>query len=172
MLNAGASGFARASGGSGGSGGPAEGAANVGNYGTSEDNVSATRRQSGERKSTIVHADDKAFVIHELPRRITVSMVDLAADPPTIKTVTAKDAEQLRAKYPDAHAIYERHAIRGGDEAENVGGDRAEAVEGAGQDNPAARLLREQLQEQLKNADNPQVRSLLEQALREFDKAR
>ena len=85
--------------------------------------------------------DGKKVSITENKRGIIVSVGG--------KRVRAKNPAELKKKYPDAYRLYNQHL---GNDSVRAGSD-------------SATLLKEQLRRMRDNADNPQMRNVIEQML-------
>ena len=82
------------------------------------------------------------------------------------RVIRAANAAELKKKNIKAFELYEKHL--GAAAMEGAGGIAAGGDAAGG--NAAVELMREQLQKQiLENADNPQIRMLLERMLLELD---
>lgn len=132
---------------------------------TREEQVSV--RRVGSRRITNVQSDDRSIVITESPSRITINLIDSENDPPTHKTFAAPNAEALKSKHPEGYELYREYVLE-----REVGGAGAGAAAGGRGDvgNEAQRLLNEQLDQALKQADSPELRRLIEEARREVNK--
>lgn len=124
--------------------------------------VSSSSKDS--KRVTTAEKDQQKVTITETPSKITVRWDDLNAKGAKPRVVSAPNLATLQAKHPDAFAAYQEHVAGQGRAA--GGGDLG--IPPADGDNPAARLLAEELKKLRDSAESPEQRRLLDEALKEL----
>jgi hypothetical protein len=139
---------------------------------SSSSNRSVTSNSNGSNRVTTAQNDQQKIIITESPTKIAVRWEDLKAKGGKPRVVSAPDLATLQAKHPDAFAVYQEYAGGQGNPAAGLpaGGLPAGGIgfpQGEG-DNPAARMLAEELKKLRDSAESPEQRRLLDEALKEL----
>lgn len=130
---------------------------------------SQTFDSNSNKRVTKVETPAELVEITEMPNKISVKIENRTVSPSKSKTVTAADVNELKRKHPDAYERYRDHVENGGGGVKAMAGGGARAGGAAGGraggagggfpgldkldlnldgdlgDNPAARLLQEEL---------------------------
>lgn len=127
--------------------------------------------QTRTSRSISVNENGQGVTIEESSDAgITVTITENVDGREQKTVVQAANAAELKKKNPKAHRLYQKHA--GMARAAAGGGAAGGAGPGAvGPGGDAKQLLRDQLRKMIEeNADNPQIQSMLQRALRDLDR--